>query len=139
MGILLSAAGSLAQTPEQYLGRDVGVEAAFRDAIQMWSYREFWRLWDVSTSNSRFRFSQKEFAAQMEKGTTRPVAGGPIEDLRISMTTPQTALVTARIGVQVSSGRTQSVIRSFVFYYEEGRWRHELSDFLGLAYYSPYR
>jgi hypothetical protein len=136
LGIHLAAAICLAQPPVEPLVRDV--EAAFRDAMQMWAYKEFWRLWDTSRSESRFRISQKEFTAQMEKGASRPVAGGAVEDLRVSITTPQTAVVTARISVEGSIGRVDSVVRSFVFYHEEGRWRHELSDFLGLAYYRPY-
>jgi hypothetical protein len=56
--------------------------------MEMWAYREFWRLWEVSTAESRVTMTQNDFAALMEKGSARPAAGRQVEDLRVSVTSP---------------------------------------------------
>ena len=130
-----AAFGSPAPAPTEEILRDV--EAAFRGAVQMWAYREFWRLWEVSTRESRFTTSQDDFSVQMEKGSVRPAAGRQVEDLQVSITSPQTALVVARIGLEDPRSTTpQSVVRSFLFFHQDGRWRPQLSDFLGLSAYT---
>lgn len=128
--------GSQAEPPMETVARDV--EAAFRDVMEMWAYREFWRLWDVSTSESRFTLTQNDFAALMEKGSARPAVGRQVEDLRITATSPQTAVVVARIGIEDprNAALPQYLVRSFLFFYEYGRWRPQLSDLLGLASYT---
>ena len=124
------------ELPGDMVVRDV--EAAFRGVMELWAYREFWRLWEVSTTESRFAFTQDEFASLMEKGKARPAVGRRIEDLEVSTTSPRTALVVARIGLEdPRTNSTQATIRSFLFFYEDGRWRPQLSDFLGLATYGP--
>jgi hypothetical protein len=129
------APGAPAETPVEIIARDV--ETAFRDAMEMWAYREFWRLWEISTDESRFRYPQNDFAALMEKGNARPATGRRVEDLRISVMSPQTAVVLARIGIEDPNTNTiQSIVRSFLFYYESARWRPQLSDFLGLSSYT---
>ncbi len=129
------APGAPAETPVEIIARDV--ETAFRDAMEMWAYREFWHLWEISTDESRFRYPQNDFAALMEKGNARPATGRRVEDLRISVMSPQTAVVLARIGIEDPNTNTiQSIVRSFLFYYESGRWRPQLSDFLGLSSYT---
>ena len=133
--LLGPAAGSLAASPMEVIVRDV--EFAFRDAMEVWAYREFWRLWELSTRASRFAMSQSEFADVMERGNARPAVGRRIEELRISVTSPETAMVLARIGLEDPGTNTiRSLVRSFLFYYEDGRWRPELSDFLGLSSYA---
>ncbi len=113
------------------------VEIAFRDAMEMWAYREFWHLWEVSTEASRFHYSQNDFAALMEKGSARPAAGRRVEDVRISVTSPQTAVVLARIGLEdPNTNTTRPIVRSFLFSYEGGRWHPQLSDFPGLSAYT---
>lgn len=140
LGVLLltlfgPVAGSLAASPPEGIARDV--EIAFRDAMELWAYREFWRLWEVSTSTSRFYMSQSEFADVMERGTTRPAVGRRIEELRISATSPESAVVLARVGLEDPGTTTiRSLVRSFLFFYEDGRWRPHLSDFLGLSSYA---
>jgi hypothetical protein len=135
--LLVSRTGFPAVTPTEVIVRDV--EYAFRDAMELWAYREFWRLWDVSTSQSRFYMSQREFADRMERGNARPAIGRRIEDLHVTATSPETAVVLARIGLEdPGSTTTRSLVRSFLFSYEDGRWRPQLSDFLGLSsYYFP--
>ncbi len=126
--------GFPADMPAEVIVRDV--EYAFRDVMELWAYREFWRLWDVCTSQSRYYMSQNEFADVMERGTARPATGRRIEDLQISATSPQTAVVLARIGLEdPGTNTTRSLVRSFLFYYEDDRWRPQLSDFLGLSSY----
>jgi hypothetical protein len=140
LGVLLltlfgAVAGSLAASPAEVIARDV--EFAFRDAMELWAYREFWRLWEVSTSTSRLYMRQSEFADVMERGNARPAVGRRIEDLQISATSPETAVVLARIGLEdPGTNTTRSLVRSFLFYYEDGRWRPQLSDFLGLSSYA---
>ncbi len=113
------------------------VEAAFRGAMEMWAYREFWRLWEVCTGESRVAVSQNDFAASMDRASVRPAAGRQVEDLAVTATSPRTALVIARIGLEDWRSRTtQSIVRSFPFYYQDGRWRPQLSDFLGLSSYA---
>lgn len=56
--------------------------------MEMWAYREFWRLWELSTGESRVAMTQNDFAGLMEKGSARPAAGGQVEDLRVSVTSP---------------------------------------------------
>jgi hypothetical protein len=132
--LLGPATGSLAVSPMEVIVRDV--EFAFRDAMELWAYREFWRLWELSTSRSRFFMNQSDFADQMERGNARPAVGRRIEELHVSATSPETAVVLARIGLEDPGTNTvRSVVRSFLFSYEDGRWRHELSDFLGLSSY----
>lgn len=40
------------------------VEIAFRDAMEPWAYSEFWRLWEISSEESRFSHIQNDFAAR---------------------------------------------------------------------------
>jgi len=135
IGVLAAALNSTAQPTTEDTARQV--EYAFREAMQAFAYREFWRLWDISTRESRLRFTQKDFEAAMEKGGNRPAAGGQVEDLSIKVTSPHAALVTARITLEhplpVYPQPSRIVVRSFVFSYEDGRWRPHLSDFLGLS------
>jgi hypothetical protein len=134
LALLGPAADSQAASPMGVIARDV--EFAFRDAMEMWAYREFWRLWDLSTSRSRFYMSQSDFADQMERGNARPAVGRRIEELQVSATSLETAVVLARIALEdPGTNTTRSIVRSFLFSYEDGRWRHELSDFLGLSSY----
>ena len=128
------AFGSPAGLPVEAIAQDV--EIAFREAMELWAYAEFWRLWEISSHESRFYYTQNDFAALMERGSARPAAGRRIEDLRVSITSPQTSVVLARIGLEdPNTNTTRPIVRSFLFYYEEGRWRPQLTDFLGLSFY----
>lgn len=130
--VITPAVGSSEEKPAEVLAP--GVEAAFRGTMEIWAYREFWRLWEVSMAESRVTMTQNDFAALMEKGTVRPAAGRQAEDLRVSVTSPQTAMVVAQIGLEDPlTNATQSVVRSFLLYFQDGRWRPQLSDFLGLS------
>ena len=129
------AFGSPAGLPVEGIAQDV--EIAFRQAMELWAYAEFWRLWEILSNESRFYYTQNDFAALMESGNARPAAGRRIEDLRVSVTSPQTSVVLARIGLEdPNTNTTRPIVRSFLFYYEEGRWRPQLTDFLGLSSYT---
>lgn len=122
----------LGETPVEIIARDV--ETAFRAATETSACREFWRLWEISTDESPFRYPQHHFAALMEKENARPATDRRIEHLGISVTSPQAAVAYARIGVEdPNPNASRSVVRPFLFSYESGWWRPQLSDFLGLA------
>jgi hypothetical protein len=133
--IMLPIVGLAAQpSPETVIPH---VETAFQRTMDFLSYRDYSRLWEASTPRSRSNFTEDGFAAQMEKGMAQLAAGRPIEDIKVSLTSPQTALVSVRIGLehkQCKAWGTQSFARSFLFFYEEGSWRPQLSDFLALAH-----
>ncbi len=133
VGGTVPALGSSAGRPVQVIAQDV--EIAFREAMELWAYGEFWRLWEISSDESRFYYTQNGFAALMERGSARPAAGRRVEDLKVSITSPQSAVVLARIGLE-DPNTTQPIVRSFLFYHEVGRWRPQLSDFLGLSSYT---
>jgi hypothetical protein len=59
--------------------------------MEMWAYREFWRLWELSTGESRVTMTQNDFATLTEKGSARPAARRQVEDLRVSVTSPHVA------------------------------------------------
>jgi hypothetical protein len=141
-GVLLVLAGlsglpaaCLGQTPAE--GVAPRVEAAFQQSMERWAYRQFWTLWESGTSDSKFAVTQEEFTTQMERGQSRAAAGRRVEDTRITVTSPDSALVQARIGLEdPGSSSVRSLVRSFVFRREDGSWRPQLSDFLGLAAFS---
>lgn len=58
LSLMWPAVASSGEAPTEAVARDV--EAAFRGAMEMWAYREFWHLWEVSTSESRFALTQQE-------------------------------------------------------------------------------
>jgi hypothetical protein len=132
VGGTVPALGSSAGIPVQIIAQDV--EIAFREAMELWAYGEFWRLWEISSDESRSYYTQNGFATLMERGSARPAAGRRVEDLKVSVTSPQSAMVRARIGLEDPNTNTpQPIVRSFLFYHEVGRWRPQLSDFLGLS------
>ena len=131
----LPAFGSSAGMAVEGIAQDV--EIAFREAMELWAYGEFWRLWEISSDEGRFYYAQNDFTAMMERGSARPAVGRRVEDLKVSVTSPRSAVVLARIGLEdPSTSTTRPIVRSFLFSYEDGRWRPQLSDFLGLSSYT---
>jgi len=125
----------LGQTTPEELG--LQVETAFLQSMDQWAYRQFWTLWESGTSESRLAMTRDEFTLKMERGKSRPAIGQRVEDTEITLTSPDTALVLALLGLEdPGSSSVQFLERSFVFRYQDGRWRPQLSDFLGLAAYS---
>jgi hypothetical protein len=145
MGIasLILLVALLGGLPSTCLGQPPGesaaplVEAAFQQSMEQWAYRQFWTLWESGTSDSKFSVTREEFTEQMERGQSRAATGRRVEEARVTLTSPDTALVQARLGLEdPGSSSVRSLVRTFVFRYEDGRWRPQLSDFLGLAAYS---
>lgn len=129
------AFGSSAGMAVEGIVRDV--EIAFREAMELWAYGEFWRLWEMSSDEGRFTYSQNDFTAMMERGTARPAVGRRVEDLKVSVASPRRAVVLARIGLEdPSTNTTRPIVRSFLFSYEDTRWHPQLSDLLGLSSYT---
>ena len=112
------------------------VEAALRSALSMVAYNECWRLWEGASHQSRIGISRDETCKHFDRATSRPVAGGGIEDSKIVSTSPTTAVITARIRVDSRrTGGTQEIPRSFTFFFEDGRWRNYLWDYISLLMY----
>jgi hypothetical protein len=137
--LLAALIGPPAISPGQPPGESVAlqVEAAFQQSMERWAYRQFWTLWESGTRESQFAVTQEEFTAQMERTQSRAATGRRVEDTRITVTSPDTAMVQARIGLEdPGSSSVRFLVRSFVFRREDGSWRPQLWDFLGLAAFS---
>jgi len=125
----------LGQTAPEDLG--LQVESAFLQSMDQWAYRQFWSLWESGTRESRLAVTRDQFTLKMEQGKSRPAVGQRVEETEITLTSPDTALVLALVGLEdPGSSSVHFLERSFVFRYQDGRWRPQLSDFLGLAAYS---
>jgi hypothetical protein len=123
------------QIPPDGLG--LQVESAFLQSMDQWAYRQFWTLWESGTRESRLAVTREQFTRNMEQGKSRPAIGQRVEETEISLTSPDTALVRALLGLEdPGSSSVYFLERSFVFRYQDNRWRPQLSDFLGLAAFS---
>jgi len=135
--LFFSTISAFAQDPApdpRDLERDV--QAALRSAISMVAYSECWRLWEGASHQSRIGISRDETCKHFDRATSRPVAGGGIEDSKITSTSPTTAVIAARIRVESRrTGSTQEIPRSFTFFFEDGRWRYYLWDYISLLMY----
>ncbi len=118
------------------LARDV--EHAFRSVISLFAYGECWRLWDGSTRQAKLYFSQSDFCREMERAGGRPAAGKQVEDMIVQVNSATTAIVYARLTIESHKG-SWPLARSWLFRFEDGGWRHELSDILGAAAWAPPR
>jgi hypothetical protein len=113
-------------------------EAAFRSAMQAWAYEEYWRLWDMGSRASRAALSREEFTARMRRGNTRPAAGKQVETLAVTSSSPDSALLDVRFGLEDTRRPwAESAGRPFVLRLEDGEWKVDLWDFVGLANYFP--
>ena len=127
----LSAAGSPQDTAQE-------AEAAFRSAMEAWAYEEYWRLWDMGSSASRTTLPREEFTDRMRRGNTRPAAGKQVETIQVISSSPDSALVTVRFGLEDKRRPwAESTDRPFLLKLEDGRWKVNLWDFVGLASYFP--
>jgi hypothetical protein len=130
--IALAVAQSTTQSPSEDILRDV--EFAFREAMELFSYNQLWRLWELGTSSSRNAIKQNEFADRTGKTWKLKT----IEDYKISITSQDTATVVARLRIEEARMLLQpggvawvetSVTRHLSFRYEDGRWRPQLWGF----------
>jgi len=126
----------MAQAPTRSLADiQAEIEATLRSALSMVAYGQCWGLWEGATQQSRISISREQACKICDKATSRLSTGG-IEDFMVTATSHSTAVVSARIRVESpKSGAPQSISRSFTFFFEDGRWRYHLWDYLSLVSY----
>lgn len=135
-GLLWRAPSPMAGSTPQGVAQEA--EAAFRSAMQAWTYGEYWRLWDMGSSASRAALSREEFTARMRRGNTRPAAGKQVEALAVTSSAPDFALLDVRFGLEDTRRPwAENTGRPFVLRLEDGGWKVNLWDFVGLANYFP--
>jgi hypothetical protein len=108
------------------------VEAAFREAVQLWANEQFEVLWEHGLRASRYRVSREVFVRGMRHRVLKPTCcWDQIHGVRVHLQATDGALVEAQIGVDVKTLGT-TVRRSMIVYLrkEEGVWRVTLEDFL---------
>ena len=108
------------------------VEAAFRQAVQLWADEQFEVLWEHGLLASRYRVSREAFVRGMRHRVVKPTCcWGRIRAVRVHLHATDEALVEAQVGVDVKTLGT-TVVRSMIVYLrrEEGVWRVTLEDFL---------
>ena len=129
IGLAESHAGtSVARRP----GEVWAVEAAFREAIQLWADERFDTLWERALLASRYQVSQEIFVRGMRRRVVKPTCcWGQLQGVRVHLQGAEEAIVEAQVGVDVRTLGT-TVVRSMLVYLwrEEGVWRVTLEDFL---------
>jgi hypothetical protein len=108
------------------------VEAAFREAIQLWADERFEALWARGLLASRYRVSREVFARGMRHRVVKPTCcWGQLREVRVSFMAAEEAIVEAQVGIDVKTLGTTAVRSMFVYLRrEEGEWRVLLEDFL---------
>jgi hypothetical protein len=108
------------------------VEAAFREAVQLWADEQFEALWERGLLSSRYRVSREAFIRGMRHRVVKPTCcWGRLGAVRVYPQATDEALVEAQVGVDVKTLGT-TVVRSMLVYLrrEDGVWRVTLEDFL---------
>jgi hypothetical protein len=108
------------------------VEAAFREAVQLWADEQFEALWEHGLWASRYRVSREAFVHGMRHRVVKPTCcWGRLHAVRVHLHATDEALVEAQVGVDVKTLGT-TVVRSMLVYLrrEDGVWRVMLEDFL---------
>lgn len=108
------------------------VDAAFREAFQLWVNERFEALWERGLLTSRYRVSREAFVSGMRHRVLKPTCcWGQLRSVQVHLQTTEEALVEAQVGVDVKTLGTTEV-RSMTVYVrrEEGVWRVALEDFL---------
>jgi hypothetical protein len=108
------------------------VEAAFREAVQLWADEQFEALWKHGRLASRYRVSRETFVRAMRHRVVKPTCcWGRLRAVRVQLQAPDEALVEAQVGVDVKTLGT-TVVHSMLVSLrrEEGVWRVTLEDFL---------
>jgi hypothetical protein len=108
------------------------VEAAFREAFQLWANERFDALWARGLLASRYRVSRETFVRGMRHRVVKPTCcWGQLRSVQVHLQTAEEALVEAQVGVDMKTLGT-TVVRSMIVYLqrEEGVWRIALEDFL---------
>jgi hypothetical protein len=108
------------------------VEAAFREAFQLWADERFDAVWARGLLASRDRVSREAFVRGMRHRVIKPTCcWGQLRTVQVHLHTTEEALVEAQVGVDLKTLGT-TVVRSLLVYLrrEEGVWRVALEDFL---------
>ncbi len=135
-GLLWWGPSSMAASTPQQVAQEA--EGAFRSAMQAWAYEEYWRLWDMGSSASRTALSREDFTERMRRGNTRPAAGKQVEALAVTSSSHDSALLDVRFGLEDTRRPwAASTGRPFHLRLEDGGWKVNLWDFVGLANYFP--
>jgi hypothetical protein len=139
---LLATSGAAPQSQAPPQDPDLA-ERACRSAINSWSYGEYGRLYSMGTLQSRAALSERDFAEEMEKVGRKP--GLYVTILEVRLAGPF-ALVKAEVRLEPGkvapyhSGRppipraTEEIIQ-VTLTYQEGDWRINLHQFVGLSRY----
>jgi hypothetical protein len=131
--VILGAGATHAGSPPSSRPAEVWpVEAAFREAIQLWADEQFEVLWERGLAASRYRVSREAFVRGMRHRLLKPTCcWGRLRAVRVQLHAPEEALVEAQVGVDVKTLGT-TVVRSMLVYLrrEDGVWRVTLEDFL---------
>jgi hypothetical protein len=108
------------------------VEAAFREAVQLWADERFEALWERGLLASRYRVSREAFVRWMRRRAVKlTCCWGQLRDVRVHLQGTEEAIVEAQVGVDVRTLGTTVVRRMLVYLRrEEGGWRVALEDFL---------
>jgi hypothetical protein len=108
------------------------VEAAFREAVQLWADEQFETLWEHGLLSSRYRISREAFVRGMRHRVVKPTCcWDRLRAVRVHLHAPDAVLVEAQVGIDVKTLGT-TVVRSMLVSLrrEEGVWRVTLEDFL---------
>jgi hypothetical protein len=108
------------------------VEAAFREAIQLWADAQFEVLWERGLRASRYRVSREAFVQGMRHRVVKPTCcWDQIYAVWVHLHATDEALVEAKVGIDMKTLGT-TVVRCMIVYLrrEEGVWRVTLEDFL---------
>jgi hypothetical protein len=127
-----AATTDAASPPAPQLAEVWPVEAAFREAVQLWANEQFEALWELGLRASRYRISREAFVRGMRHRVVKPTCcWDRIHVVRVHLQATDEALVEAQVGVDVKTLGT-TVRRLMIVYLrqEEGVWRVTLEDFL---------
>ena len=130
---ILGPGATQAASPPPYQPAEVWpVEAAFREAVQLWADERFEALWERGLRASRYRVSREAFVRGMRHRIVKPTCcWGRLRAVQVHLYATDEALVEAQVGVDVKTLGT-TVMRGMSVYLrqEEGVWRLTLEDFL---------
>ena len=110
------------------------IESAFRSAMEAWAAEAHWRLWEMGTSTTRAALPQSEFTDRLRRGNATPANHGDLEAVSVVSESAGIVLLRARFVLQhVRGSKSQVTERPFILKHEDGRWRVNLWDFVGMA------
>ena len=137
--VLIAIATTLFPAREAFpteLSPDVSraIESAFRNAMEAWAAEAHWRLWEMGARATRTALPQSEFTDRLRRGNATPANHGDLEAINVVSESAGIALVRARFILQhVRDGKSRIAERPFILRNEEGAWRVNLWDFVGMA------